>query len=666
MTSEQSKPLARLVPGGKRAARTKVRRRLSAGVRLVAALFLVGGLYAAVAPGIGQAEDTPKLSQEAQAGKQIYEVSCVTCHGRNAQGVDQRGPSLIGVGSAAVEFQVNTGRMPLARQEAQAERKTPLLTKDEAKKIGQYIQELGGGPQLPSDDELNADVADAKKDPKRLAEGGEQFRVNCVSCHAMAGGGGALSSGKYAPSLTEATARDMYAAMLTGPQNMPVFGNSELTPQDKANIIAYVETLHGDQDPGGWGTRPLRPGARGSGHLPGRYRRDRLLHAVDCGEVMSHDTLDKRDEEAVDVEDPRLTRFDLIREGARRDGVEIVHYAPRFAVRGTLAERRIERTIALMFMLVGLFATIFVVVYIWWPWKYETGSVTDESRVLSKVYTPLLGVSLGLALLFLGLAIIAWAKKLLPEEVSVQERHIGPSPTDEQKLTAAAIVNMGDELGVRRRPMLIGALALGSLPLTVAAIAPLVGGLIKSPHRSADGTRDEAVFLTTGWDGDLYNDGKPVYMARMDGTKIRPEEVSVGGQITVFPLIFNEAGQFIGATNQFADSPTLLIHLREADAQTALKNAKPINVGSQWGDLIAYTKICSHAGCPASLYEQQTNRLLCPCHQSQFQITDNARPIFGPASRALAQLPIDVDGDGYLFAKSDYKVPVGPGFWERP
>jgi ubiquinol-cytochrome c reductase cytochrome c subunit len=253
MTSEESKPLARLVPGGKRAARTKVRRRLSAGVRLVAALFLVGGLYAAVAPGIGQAEDTPKLSQDAQAGKAIYDVSCVTCHGRNAQGVTDRGPSLIGVGSAAVEFQVETGRMPLARQEAQAERKQPQLTPEEAKKIGQYIQELGGGPQLPSDGEINADVNAARNDPNRLATGGEQFRLNCTSCHAMGGGGGALSSGKYAPSIEKATTRQMYAAMLTGPQNMPVFGNNELTPQDKANIIAYIQTLKTDQDPGGWG-----------------------------------------------------------------------------------------------------------------------------------------------------------------------------------------------------------------------------------------------------------------------------------------------------------------------------------------------------------------------------------------------------------------------------
>ncbi len=372
---------------------------------------------------------------------------------------------------------------------------------------------------------------------------------------------------------------------------------------------------------------------------------------------MSTDT-----ETKVDVDDAQLTRFDLVREGARRDGVEIVHYAPRFPVRGTRAERRIERAIAMMFMLSGLAGTVFVVAYIWWPWEYESGAAPD---VLSKLYTPVLGASLGLALLFLGLGIITWAKKLLPEEVSVQDRHDGPSPSDEQKLTAATIVNMGDELGVKRRPMLIGALTLGALPLAGAAAAPIVGGLIKSPHRGTDGEK-EAVFFTTGFNGEKYNGGKPVYLAREDGTKIRPEEVSIGGQITVFPLIVNEEGHFVGASSKFADSPTLLIHLRDADAKTARDNAKEINVGSQWGNLIAYSKICSHAGCPASLYEQQTNRLLCPCHQSQFQITDNARPIFGPASRSLAQLPIDVDEEGYLFAKSDYKVPIGPGFWERP
>ncbi|MFG2042525.1 c-type cytochrome [Dactylosporangium sp. NPDC048998] len=255
MTSEQSRrPLARLVPGGARAARGKLRRRLSAAVRLIAALTLVGGLYSAYAPGVGRAEETPALSEQAKHGKELYETSCITCHGTNAQGVQDRGPSLIGVGSAAVEFQVNTGRMPLARQEAQAERKAPALSPADAADIGAYIQELGGGPQLPSASSLDADVKKAQSDPKTLAHGGELYRVNCSSCHAFSTGGGALSSGKYAPTLQHSTNRDIYGAMLTGPQNMPVFGNNQLSPEDKAAIIAYIQNLNKNSqtDPGGW------------------------------------------------------------------------------------------------------------------------------------------------------------------------------------------------------------------------------------------------------------------------------------------------------------------------------------------------------------------------------------------------------------------------------
>lgn len=253
MSSQQhsKRPLARLVssawrrpPGAARATRGRLRRRVSSVVRLLAALTLVGGLYTAFAPGVSQAEDTPKLSDRAADGKRLYETSCITCHGRNGQGVQDRGPSLIGVGSAAVEFQVGTGRMPLARQEAQADRKQPQFTPEETKKLGQYVQELGGGPQLPDGDNLHAGGD--------VARGGELFRVNCSSCHAFSTGGGALSSGKYAPSLQKSSDRDMYAAMLTGPQNMPVFGNNQLTPQDKADIIAYVQNANLDKDPGGF------------------------------------------------------------------------------------------------------------------------------------------------------------------------------------------------------------------------------------------------------------------------------------------------------------------------------------------------------------------------------------------------------------------------------
>jgi ubiquinol-cytochrome c reductase iron-sulfur subunit len=357
-------------------------------------------------------------------------------------------------------------------------------------------------------------------------------------------------------------------------------------------------------------------------------------------------------EEQFDATDPALTRFDLVKEGARRDGVEIVHYAPRFPVPGTNAEKRIERVLSFLFLLTGLFGTAFVVAYIVWPWHYGHGDATYQDWY--PYYTPVLGATLGLTLLTLGLGIIVWSKKLLPEEVSIQERHNGASDSVEQRLTAATILNMGDELGLKRRKFVGLAFLAGAAPLGAVAGALLVGSMIKAPKQG-----DENIFFTTGWDP-KKNDGKPVRLTHEDGTPIRPADISVGGQITVYPGIPG------GASNKFADSPTLLIHLREDDAQETLHNAKAVNQDSQWQNYVAYSKICTHAGCPASLYEQQTNRLLCPCHQSQFQITDNARPIFGPASRALPQLPITVDDEGYFVAKSDYKIAIGPAFWERP
>jgi ubiquinol-cytochrome c reductase cytochrome c subunit len=226
-------------------------RRVSTAVRMGAALLLVGFFYAAFAPGQGAAaDDPPVLSASAAKGQQLYETSCITCHGKGAQGVPGRGPSLIGVGPAAVEFQVTTGRMPAPGQGAQIERKPPTITDpNDVQSLMDYIDALGGGPAVPSGNLDNGDVS----------AGGELFRINCSSCHAFGGGGGALSSGKFAPGLEKATDRQMYAAMLTGPQNMPVFGDNQLSPQEKKDIIAYLMNLQNDSDPGGWGMGRLGP-----------------------------------------------------------------------------------------------------------------------------------------------------------------------------------------------------------------------------------------------------------------------------------------------------------------------------------------------------------------------------------------------------------------------
>ncbi|MCU7725703.1 c-type cytochrome [Actinoplanes sp. KI2] len=228
---------------------SRARRRIGAAVRMLAALALAGGVYTAFAPGAFAEDGTTQLSATAQQGKELYDNSCITCHGRGAQGVEGRGPSLIGVGSASVEFQVGTGRMPAARQEGQAEKKKPAFDKTQTKQLAQYIQELGGGPELPKDGVYTEDLT---QNPEALARGGALFRLNCTSCHGFGGAGGALSSGKYAPSLHDVSPDHIYAAMLTGPQNMPVFGDNELTPEQKREIITYITVqLQDDKDPGG-------------------------------------------------------------------------------------------------------------------------------------------------------------------------------------------------------------------------------------------------------------------------------------------------------------------------------------------------------------------------------------------------------------------------------
>jgi ubiquinol-cytochrome c reductase cytochrome c subunit len=228
-------------------------------------LLTAGGLYTAFTP-----EPQVATAQEGDAaliaqGQELYNNACVTCHGSNLQGVQDRGPSLIGVGDAAVYFQVATGRMPLARQEAQAKRKPPVPqfnpeTEEGARNIdalGAFIQANGGGPTRP-----NAEGLALRGD--NPARGGELFRLNCASCHNFTGRGGALSSGKFAPTLDPATELDIYTAMLTGPQNMPKFSDRQLAPDEKEDIIAYIKSVtNGNNNPGGQALGGIGPVSEG-------------------------------------------------------------------------------------------------------------------------------------------------------------------------------------------------------------------------------------------------------------------------------------------------------------------------------------------------------------------------------------------------------------------
>lgn len=231
--------------------RSKHRRRLANVAGLMTGLILTGALYSVFAPAQA-ADDTTESAAEA-AGRELYERSCITCHGENLEGVPNRGPSLIGVGEAAVYFQVHTGRMPLARQEADAADKPAVFSDEEIDQLMAYVQANGGGPTLPSGDLRDGD----------LAEGGELFRLNCASCHNFVGEGGALSSGKAAPSLQDSSDLEIYTAMLTGPENMPVFGDNQLTPEEKRAIINYVQTITSQADPGGAGIGRIGPVGEG-------------------------------------------------------------------------------------------------------------------------------------------------------------------------------------------------------------------------------------------------------------------------------------------------------------------------------------------------------------------------------------------------------------------
>jgi ubiquinol-cytochrome c reductase cytochrome c subunit len=228
------------------------RRRLAGIGVLGIALAAMGGAFAVFASSSGAADNSASASDVA-AGKQIFNVSCITCHGANLEGVTGRGPSLIGVGSASVDFQVSTGRMPAAGQGPENNRKTAKFTQAQIDQIAAYVQSIGGGPVLPAGNLADGNVSD----------GGELFRLNCASCHGTTGGGAPLSAGADAPGLHVANADQIYAAMLSGPENMPVFNDNQLTPEQKKDIVSYVKLLQDSKDPGGNGIDRIGPVSEG-------------------------------------------------------------------------------------------------------------------------------------------------------------------------------------------------------------------------------------------------------------------------------------------------------------------------------------------------------------------------------------------------------------------
>nr|WP_203722691.1 c-type cytochrome [Streptomyces coelicoflavus] len=230
---------------------------MAALVVLLLALACTGGLYAAFAPASKAQADETAQSLAIDEGKKLYAVGCASCHGTGGQGTTD-GPSLVGVGAAAVDFQVGTGRMPAQQPGAQVPKKKVIYSQAEIDQLAAYIASLGAGPAVPSEEKYGPEGAD-------IAKGGELFRTNCAQCHNFTGKGGALTHGKYAPSLEGVSPKHIYEAMQTGPQNMPSFPDTTLSEQNKKDIIAYLDAVNGDDtvDPGGLSLGGLGPVSEG-------------------------------------------------------------------------------------------------------------------------------------------------------------------------------------------------------------------------------------------------------------------------------------------------------------------------------------------------------------------------------------------------------------------
>ncbi|MCC5674354.1 cytochrome c [Kocuria rhizophila] len=234
----------------------KRRHPLAALALLVMALLLTGGLYAvATTTNEAKAETTTYSAQDIEEGQKLFQANCSTCHGMQAQGTSS-GPSLIGVGASSVDFQVGTGRMPMQMQGPQAQVKPQQFNEEQTDQLAAYVASLGAGPTVPEEQDL--DITEGNS-----ANGAKIFLANCAMCHNAAGQGGALTRGKFAPSLMGVSEKHIYEAMQTGPQNMPVFNDANITPEEKRDVITYLKTLDNNTTVGGFSLGSLGPVSEG-------------------------------------------------------------------------------------------------------------------------------------------------------------------------------------------------------------------------------------------------------------------------------------------------------------------------------------------------------------------------------------------------------------------
>jgi ubiquinol-cytochrome c reductase iron-sulfur subunit len=358
-----------------------------------------------------------------------------------------------------------------------------------------------------------------------------------------------------------------------------------------------------------------------------------------------------------------MSRAELVRLGMKLDGVELIEYPDPWPVKGTRAEKRAERAVTFWFVLSGLAGLASVVAFIWWPAMYVAPD--DDGYFLYSLYTPVLGLTIGVSILALGIGVLMYVRRFVPHEVAVQDRHDGGSKELDKKTIVAQFADFGHSTSIARRSMIKRSLAFGGGVLGLVLTVVPLGALLRNPHAQS---ANKNGLLHTGWQ---HTSDEKVYLRRDTGDPsevvlVKPEDLDAGSMETVFPFRKSEEHdeEALSAALLRSDNPVMLIRLRPEDARRVVKHSGQEDFN--YADFYAYTKICSHLGCPTSLYEQRTNRILCPCHQSQFDALQYAKPVFGPATRKLAQLPIKVDEEtGYFISTGDFIEPVGPAYWER-
>ncbi len=247
---------------------SRYRRRPWAGLAvLLLGLLLTGSLYAAFAPAQAGRADTD--AEQVAKGRELFLVGCAFCHGQNGEGIRSSregkiiGPPLAGVGAAAVDFQVGTGRMPMAQPGSQAQRKPAVYTEEERLALAAYVASLGPGPAIPDESDYSLEGLSEEEREAAIVRGGQIFLTNCTACHNFEGSGGAMPRGGYAPAIRGVEPRFIYEAMLTGPQAMDSFSNGNLSPEEKRDIIAYLQSLEDNPNYGGYGLGGLGPVSEG-------------------------------------------------------------------------------------------------------------------------------------------------------------------------------------------------------------------------------------------------------------------------------------------------------------------------------------------------------------------------------------------------------------------